>query len=299
MKMKERNATIKMIRMDRIHIANPRVRSKKIFLDIAENITKVGLKRPITVTPSKSATAGKDYDLICGQGRIEAFQACGQTHIPAIIIDTTEDEALVMSLVENLARRQHRSIDLLHGIEMLQQKGYDAKAVAKKIGVSDGYAKSVMELLERGEERLLAAVEGGHLPLHVALSISNTPHDEQRALQDAYERKELRGARLKEAKKLLEVRKQRGKSIRYPTRKGGKNKNYNAISSQDVVKIYQKEVDRKRLLTRRADVVSSRMLFIVEALRRVMAEENFLTLLKAEGLKTMPKPLAHLLEERR
>lgn len=147
MKQKDRNATIKMIPIDRINIANPRVRSQKVFLDIAENITKVGLKRPITVTPSKSTSAGKDFDLVCGQGRIEAFQACGQTHIPAIVIDTTEEEALIMSLVENLARRQHRAIDLLHGIEVLQQKGYDAKAIAKKIGVSDGYAKAILEVL--------------------------------------------------------------------------------------------------------------------------------------------------------
>lgn len=297
MKPKDRNATIKMIPIDRIHILNPRVRSKKIFLDIAENITKVGLKRPITVTVSKSA--GKDYDLVCGQGRIEAFQACGQTHIPAIIINATEEEALIMSLVENLARRQHRSLDLLHGIEVLQQKGYDAKTIAKKTGLTDTYAKAVMDLLNRGEERLLQAVESGQLPLSVAVSIADSPNDEQKALQEAYENKQLRGSKLKMAKKLLETRKQRGKSLKHNQRSGGKNKNPGAISSQDVLKIYQKEVDRKRLLTRKADVVNNRMLFIVEALRRLMAEDNFVTLLKAENMTTMPKPLAQLVEDRR
>jgi ParB family chromosome partitioning protein len=298
MKQKDRNATIKMIRIDRIHILNPRVRSKKIFIDMAENITKVGLKRPITVTPSKS-TPGKDYDLVCGQGRIEAFQACGQTHIPAIVINATEEEALIMSLVENLARKQHRSMELLHGIEVLQQKGYDAKTIAKKTGLGDTYTKAIIDLLARGEERLIAAVESGQLPLTVAISISNSPNDEQKALQEAYENKQLRGNRLLMAKKLLETRKQRGKSLKNNHR-GGKNKNpVPAISSQDVLKIYQKEVDRKKLITRKADVVNNRMLFIVEALRNLMVEENFVTLLKAEGLTTMPKPLAHLLEEKR
>lgn len=298
MKQKDRNATIKMVRIDRIHILNPRVRSKKIFLDMAENITKVGLKRPITVTPSKS-THGKDYDLVCGQGRIEAFQACGQTHIPAIVINATEEEALIMSLVENLARKQHRSMELLHGIEVLQQKGYDAKTIAKKTGLGDNYTRAIIDLLARGEERLITAVESGQLPLTVAISISNSPNDEQKALQEAYENKELRGNRLLMAKKLLETRKLRGKSMKNNHR-GGKNKNPSAaISSQDVLKIYQKEVDRKKLITRKADVVNNRMLFIVQALRGLMAEENFVTLLKAEGLTTMPKPLAHLLEEKR
>lgn len=296
MTKKNRNAKIKMIPIDRINILNPRVRSQKVFLDIAENITKVGLKRPITVTCSSSSEDGKDYDLVCGQGCIEAFQECGQTQIPAIVIDASEEEALIMSLVENLARRQHRSLDLLHGIEVLQQKGYDAKTIAKKTGLTEGYAKAVLDLLEQGEERLLAAVEAGHLPVSVAVSIANSPEDEQKALQEAYENNELRGSKLKLAKKLLETRKSRGKSIRHQSGKGGRNRKSASISAQDVMKIYQKEVDRKRLLTHKANAVSGRMLFITEALRRLYKDENFTTLLRAEGLTTMPKQLSELME---
>lgn len=293
MKQKNRNATIKLIPIDHIHILNPRVRSKKIFLDIAENITKVGLKRPITVTPSKS-TPGKHYDLVCGQGRIEAFQACGQTHIPAIVINATEEEALIMSLVENLARKQHRSMELLHGIEVLQQKGYDAKTIAQKTGMGETYTKALIDLLGRGEERLIAAIETGQLPLTVALAISDSPEDEQKALQEAYENKQLRGNRLLAAKRLLEVRKQRGKSI-----SRGRAKATRTMSSQEVLKIYQNEVDRKQVLTRRANGVHTHMLFIVEAMRRLTADENFLTLLKAEKMISMPVSLSEALEEKR
>lgn len=201
-----------------------------------------------------------------------------------------------MSLVENLARRQHRSLDLLHGIEVLQQKGYDAKTIAKKTGLTENYAKAVLDLLELGEERLLSAVEAGHIPVSVAVTIANSPNDEQKALQEAYENNELRGGKLKMAKRLLETRKQRGKGIRQQSGKGGRSRKAGAISSQDVLKIYQKEVDRKRLLTRKADAVSSRMLFITEALHRLYKEDHFTTLLKAEGLTTMPKQLSALLE---
>jgi ParB family transcriptional regulator, chromosome partitioning protein len=299
MKQKNRNAVIKMIPIDQINVLNPRVRSQKVFIDIAENITKVGLKRPITVTKNHSGATGMDYDLVCGQGRVEAFQACGQTHIPAIVIDASEEEALIMSLVENLARKQHRSLDLLHGIEVLQQKGYDATAIAKKTGLTYNYAKAVLDLLERGEERLLAAVEAGHIPVSVAASIVNFPNDEQRALQEAYENNELRGAKLKIAKRLLEVRKQRGKSIRQQKHKGGKTRNAGAVSTQDVLKIYQKEVDRKRLITRKANMVHNRILFVTEALHRLYGEDHFVTLLKAEGLMTLPKQLSELLESKR
>lgn len=64
------------------------------------------------------------------------------------------------------------------------------------------------------------------------------------------------------------------------------------------MKVYQREVDRKRLLTRKADAVSNRMLFVTEALRELLQDEHFSTLLRAEGLTTLPKPLAGLMAEK-
>ncbi len=291
-------ATIQSIVIDRINIMNPRVRNKKIFMDMMDNITKVGLKRPITVTPCKTYTEGKDYDLVCGQGRLETFIACGETHIPAIVIDASEEDALVMSLVENLARRQHRSLDLLHNIEILKRKGYDTKTIAHKTGLTVEYTNAVLNLLARGEERLLVAVEAGHIPVSVAVKIADSPGDEQLALQEAYESKQLRGAKLLMAKRLLETRKRRGKSLARETRTGRSSRSTGNISAQEVLKIYQKEVDRKRLLIRKADIVSNRMLFITEALRQLFAEDHFMTVLQAEGLTTLPKQLSSLMEDR-
>ena len=46
---------VEMIPIDRITIVNPRLRSKKIFKGIVENIAEIGLKRPITVTSRQGA----------------------------------------------------------------------------------------------------------------------------------------------------------------------------------------------------------------------------------------------------
>lgn len=291
----DRSTRIEQVRIEDVNILNPRVRNQKKFMDMTGNIANVGLKRPITITPSKPKVShGKPYELVCGQGRIEAFLACGQKTIPAIIINATEEQALIMSLVENLARRQHRSLELLHGIEVLRRQGYDAKVIAQKTGLSLEYSHSVITLLEKGEERLLTAVEAGQIPVSVAVKIAEAGDDEQAALQEAYESKELRGRKLMIAKRLLETRKRHGKAMKYggrSTRSGKSN-----LSGSDVMKIYQKEVDRKRLLTRKADITSGRLLFITEALRQLLKEDHFVTLLKAEKLSTMPKQLSHLLD---
>lgn len=293
----KRASEIKMIQIDRINILNPRARNQKIFHDIAVNITQVGLKRPITVTPCRSNAQDKDYDLICGQGRLEAFLACGQKEIPAIVIDASEEQALIMSLVENLARRQHRASDLLHGIEVLQKNGYNGKTIAEKTGLSLDYVNGLLNLMAKGEERLLTAVETGQMPIALAVRIAENPEDEQRALREAYESKQLRGNRLLMAKRLIDTRRRRGKT--FSDESGRKRvKSDIVITSQSVLKVYQREVDRKRLLTRKADVVNNRLLFITEALRQLLEEDSFKNLLRAEGLTTLPKPLAALMDEK-
>ena len=48
---------------------------------------------------------GTQYDLVCGQGRLEAFLALGQTTIPAIVINASREDQYLMSLIENIARK--------------------------------------------------------------------------------------------------------------------------------------------------------------------------------------------------
>jgi ParB family chromosome partitioning protein len=63
------------------------------------------------------------YDLVCGEGRLEAFRIWGATEIPAVVIDAKETNCLVMSLVENIARPLHRPIDLMAEIGNLSKRG--------------------------------------------------------------------------------------------------------------------------------------------------------------------------------
>jgi len=76
---------VEMIPVDRITVLNPRVRNKKIFREIISNIAELGLKKPITVT-RREDNDGPRYDLVCGQGRLEAYQALGQLEIPALVV---------------------------------------------------------------------------------------------------------------------------------------------------------------------------------------------------------------------
>lgn len=278
---------IELIPIDRITVVNPRVRNKKVFKEIVANIAQVGLKKPITVT-QRDDSDEPQYDLVCGQGRLEAYQALGETEIPALIVDAGTEDSAVMSLVENFARRQHRAIDLLHDIQGLKTRGYDEPEIARKTGLSLEYVKAVIGLLENGEHRLLRGVESGHVPVSVAVEIAGAADaDIQDILQHAYEKKLLRGRKLMTAKRLIEQRRRRGKGFR-----GGVQTRQQPVSSASLIRAYREDVDRKRVLIRKANTTRDRLIFVTEAMRKLFAEENFITLLRAEGLDTLPKNLA-------
>ena len=76
---------IENVPIAQIHIANPRPRNRARWQMIVANIREVGLKKPVTlVRRSNSDANGKLFDLVCGQGRVEAFIELGETNVPAI-----------------------------------------------------------------------------------------------------------------------------------------------------------------------------------------------------------------------
>ena len=285
--------TAELIPMDRITVVNPRVRNRKAFREIVDNIAELGLKRPITVA-ARQSDDGLRYDLVCGQGRLEAFQELGQTEIPAIVIDASSEDCLVMSLVENLARRQHRALDLLRDIKGLKERGYSAPEIARKTHLSLKYVRGVLRLLESREHRLLRAVESGKLPVSVAVDIAEArDSDVQDVLREAYENNQLRGGRLMAAKRLVEARQQYGKGQPSADRKKRRS-----LSVEGLIRTYQNDVEKKQVLLRKATATRNELMFITEALRKLLNDENFVTLLRAEGLATIPKNLSDRLAAR-
>jgi ParB family transcriptional regulator, chromosome partitioning protein len=287
------DSKVQLIPIDRITLVNPRDRNQRVFQSIVENISRVGLKRPVTVS-KREEMDGPRYDLVCGQGRLEAYRALRQSEIPAIVIDDSTEDCVIMSLVENVARRQHHAIALLQDLDGLKRRGYTEIQIAKKTGLSTDYVRDVSKLLEMGEHRLLRAVESGRIPLTVAIHIVESGDaDVQRALKQAYEDKLLRGRKLIIAQRLIEQRRLRGKGLRKRTAvKRDRN-----VSSAALLRTYQQDTEKKRLIVRKAELVRNKLIFVTQALRILLADEHFVTLLRAEGMNTLPRNLVERMQE--
>lgn len=293
----DRPQNVEMIPISRITVLNPRARNKRQHREIVNNIEAIGLKRPITVSRKEGAN-GPTYDLVCGEGRLEAFQQLGQTEIPAVVIEVSETDCLVMSLVENIARRLHRPIDIMREVGALKKRGYSDAEISQKIGVASSWVGKVVTLLDRGEDRLVAAVDTGLIPITLAMEIAQAETEEaQQILLDAYEAGEVRGKKLAAIRRLLDARMRRRRNG-LPSSRFGRQANRKRMSPQDLMQVYQREAEKQRLIVKKSDYTQTRLLFIVEAMKDLLAQDGFINLLRAEGLHSMPRALALRIEGR-
>lgn len=60
------------------------------------------------------------------------------------------------------------------------------------------------------------------------------------------------------------------------------------MTSDALVRVYRQEADRQKLMIKKAEITQNRLLFVVEAFRALREDKPFLTLLRAEGLDSMP-----------
>jgi len=294
---------VTLVPIARIEVLNSRDRNMKVFEEIVESIQLIGLKKPITVAERPGEDGQPKYVLVCGEGRLNAFRILGETHIPALVVDVSDEDAFIMSLAENIARRGYRPLEILADIELLRNRGYSADIIIQKTGLSPKYVRDIVFLLEQGEERLIEGVQRGSIPLTTALEIArasaNDPNNTNGEgqdeggvsnlgdlLQEAYENGQLKGRQIIEAKRLIEKRLEHGPAspnrdqIKPPT------------SSYSLVRTYQREVERQRKMVLKAEHAHQRLLLVVQGLKKLFADEHFVNLLRAEGLDTLPKYLA-------
>ena len=69
-----------------------------------------------------------------------------------------------------------------------------------------------------------------------------------------------------------------------------------SVSSESLIRTYQRETERQRLLVKRASLTRNRLLFVASALRRLMSDDHFVTLMRAEGFQSIPRALAEKME---
>jgi len=278
---------IKLVPIESIRVLNPRDRDQKKFQSLVQSIKNLGLKKPIKVSLRTAAEGDEPgYDLVAGQGRIEACLVLGFKEIPAIVVAISKEERLLMSLVENLARRFPSSMDLIAEIQRLKAEGYSNTVIGEKLDIAHTLVGGFLTLMKNGEMRLLEATLQNKIPVGAAIDIAKADSPEaQRELLKAYESGQLNQVSIRTVRRLMEQRRLLGK------RRSRKKSREPRPSADGMVNAYRREMERQNIFIRKARHCETTLTFIVSALRKLTEDENFINLLKAEGLLTMPKYL--------
>jgi ParB family transcriptional regulator, chromosome partitioning protein len=132
---------------------------EKALEELAASVAVTGVIQPILVRP----IAGGRYQLIAGERRLLASRKAGKENIPAIVKEVSDQQAIEITIVENLQRadlnpiEQARAFDRL-GMEcMLTQD-----EVAKRTGKDRATVGNFLRLL-RLPQQIQGKVETGEL----------------------------------------------------------------------------------------------------------------------------------------
>jgi ParB family transcriptional regulator, chromosome partitioning protein len=127
--------------------------------ELASSIRNQGIIQPLVVRRN-----GDGYELIAGERRWRAAMRAGLTHVPIVVRDASDHEALQLALVENLQREDLNPIEEANGYRrLLEEFHWSQEEMAEKVGKSRPAIANSMRLLSLPTE-VQQEVSSGNLP---------------------------------------------------------------------------------------------------------------------------------------
>jgi len=115
--------------------------------ELTQSIKERGILEPLLVRP-----VGSRYELVVGSRRLEAAKALGMKKVPALVRPMSEEEALIVSLMENVQRRDlepEEEYDGLMRLKRLNPARYSSsERIARAIGKSRQYVEDRIVAVE-------------------------------------------------------------------------------------------------------------------------------------------------------
>ena len=139
--------------------------------ELAESIRLHGVLQPLLVRP---LPAGR-YQIVAGERRWRAARMAGLSELPVIIRDLSDEEVMILAMIENLQREQLNPVEEAEGYRRLRDDfGLTQEQIADKVGKSrptvanalrlTALCGEILDMLRRGD------ISTGHAK--VILSVS-------------------------------------------------------------------------------------------------------------------------------
>jgi ParB family chromosome partitioning protein len=265
---------------EKIKVINPRNRDAEQFEMNVQSIDQVGLMKPIRVNDKFLERTGL-YELICGQGRLEAHQKLGRATVLAEVVTCTRKDAYLQSLVENLARTNPGSMEFARELKRLHDEGWEYAQIARVACKSENYIRDYIRLVEQGEERLIQGVEQGVFPITFATQVAMAENGHlQNLLMDAFDEGIVTTANFGQARRIIVARARTGKEKRKTPEQYTVDQLKQDIAEATKVKVsYVREAKGKE----------SRFLTLLTGINELWRDPVLLRILREEKLSDRPE----------
>ncbi len=267
------------IPVDKVKVINSRNRDREQFEMNVESIDSVGLLKPIRVNDKFLGSSGV-YELICGEGRLLAHKQLGRETVLAEVVTCTRKEALLQSLIENIARTKPGSMDFARELKRLRDEGWEYADIARIACKTEKYIREYIRLVEQGEERLIHGVESGIFPIKFAIQVATTDDSQiQNILMDAFDDGVVTTNNFGQARRIITARSKQAK-------KSSPDKRYTVGQlKQDIA-----ETTRvKTSYVREAKSKESRFMTLLSGINTLYQDATLVALLREQDLEKRPE----------
>jgi len=130
--------------------------SDESLAELVESIRSQGVIQPILVRRVE-----RKFQIVAGERRWRAAKTAEKSHIPAIIVEPTEQEMLEWALLENVQREDLNAIEEAHAYQtLLQEFGLSQEEVAYRVGKKRSSIANSLRLLKLAPEIQREIAEG-------------------------------------------------------------------------------------------------------------------------------------------
>ncbi|MGD0319533.1 MAG: ParB/RepB/Spo0J family partition protein [Nitrososphaerales archaeon] len=145
---KEQSGTVMQVELSKLFIGKTNVRKSPGDVgDLVDSVKEKGILEPVLARP-----VGGRYELVVGSRRFEAAKIAGMKRIPAVVRPMTDEEAIIVSLVENIQRRDiepEEEYDAIVALMKVNPRAYGTvEQLAKAIGKSRRYVDDRINAVE-------------------------------------------------------------------------------------------------------------------------------------------------------
>jgi ParB family chromosome partitioning protein len=250
---------------------------------------------PAVVTAiRKEFAGGARYQLVGGEAQLRACRKAGFKEVPVFVLDDNLDAPQNPLPSDHTIRLRYRAVEFLRDVNDMRGRGWDEQRIARRFGITMPQLRSALEKIANGKHDSLGPHSVDQIPEHILKEASGKePKEMRRVLRRGYEEtmtRRKRQIREKQRATLNRLEDTTG-SIPIPDASA-------PVTIRSLRSCRDRAVDMQRVIVA-GRAIRGALSEACTTIGTLLADDQFVNLLRAEGLDSIPCVLRLCIEQRK